>query len=626
MQTKSFLAVLFLLLTLLLSACGGGDGEPGTAGAYGLMTLMAASTEAPGAQCPSGGSRIDAGLDADRDGTLVASEIGSTQYVCHGAGGANGADGGAGAPGSDGLNALVQMLDEPSGAHCGAGGKAINAGIDSNANGILDAAEVSSSGYVCNAANGANGADGSNGIDGTNGTNGTNGLTTLMSIVSEPAGANCTYGGNKVSKGLDSNANSVLDAGEVSATSYLCNGAPSAALTWVDVTGTAQQAQPNTQYIARNDTAQVVVTLPNNADLAVGDIVRITGAGLGGWKVAQNSGQTVYTTSLGSMAGASWTAHAPNLSWNSLASSADGRKLVAAPSNNQIYTSTDSGMNWTARMTDANRNWFAVASSTDGSKLVAVVRGGAGQIYTSIDSGVSWTPRMTDAGRDWQALASSADGSKLVAGVRNGQLYTSTDSGASWTPRDSARAWRGAASSSDGIKLVAVDQGGQIYTSIDSGVSWTPRESARNWQSVASSADGSRLVAAVNSGLIYTSIDSGVTWTARMTDVDRSWLGVASSDDGRRLLAAAIGGLYASTDGGVSWTPRVSSGIWTAATSSADGSRLAAAAGQIHTSIASTTPGTAGAISGTSSDAIELQYMGGGTFSVLSHEGDLSVD
>ena len=42
-----------------------------------------------------------------------------------------------------------------------------------------------------------------------------------------------------------------------------------------------------------------------------------------------------------------------NQAWRSVASSADGTKLVAAVYNGQIYTSTDSGMNWTAR--DSNR-------------------------------------------------------------------------------------------------------------------------------------------------------------------------------------------------------------------------------------------------------------------------------
>src|SRR6185295_2716107 len=147
--------------------------------------------------------------------------------------------------------------------------------------------------------------------------------------------------------------------------SYICNCAGGG---WVDVTGTVQ-AQSNTCYIARDDATRTVVTLPANP--AVGDLVRIKGAGLGGWKIAQNAGQAVYTQSLGGMPGADWTVHESNQAWFSVASSADGSKLVATVGGGQIYTSTDSGVTWIAR--ESLRQWYSVASSADGSKLVAVV-------------------------------------------------------------------------------------------------------------------------------------------------------------------------------------------------------------------------------------------------------------
>ena len=112
------------------------------------------------------------------------------------------------------------------------------------------------------------------------------------------------------------------------------------------------------------------------------------------------------------------------------------------------------------------------------------------------------------------------------------------------------------------------------------------RESNRSWRSVASSADGGNLVAAVWTGQIYTSSDSGVSWTAR--DSNRNWLSVASSGDGSKLVAAAING-------------------------------------QIYTSAPTSTPGTGGSISGGAFDTIELQYLGNGMFSVLSHEGSLTI-
>jgi hypothetical protein len=278
-----------------------------------------------------------------------------------------------------------------------------------------------------------------------------------------------------------------------------------------------------------------------------------------------------------------WTPHDSNRSWRSVASSADGNKLVAVESFGQIYTSTDSGTNWTAR--DSNRNWYSVASSADGSKLVAVVQ--SGQIYTSTDSGTNWTAR--DSSRVWNSVASSADGSKLVAVVYNGgQIYTSTDSGTNWTARDSNRSWFSVASSADGSKLVAVvgvASSGQIYTSTDSGTNWTARDSNRNWYSVASSTDGSKLVAVVQSGQIYTSTDSGTNWTAR--ESGRNWYSVASSADGSKLVAVVNGGqIYTSTDSGTSWTARESNRGWTSVASSAGGDKLVAVvySGQIYTS------------------------------------------
>jgi photosystem II stability/assembly factor-like uncharacterized protein len=613
------------LLFVLLSACGGADGDPGAPGANGLSALMTVSAEAPGARCARGGSKIDAGLDADRDGTLGVSEISSTQYVCNGTAGAvgtAGAAGAAGAPGSNALSTLVQMLDEPSGAQCATGGKAISAGLDSNANGVLDAGEVSSTGYVCNGSDGANGRDGGNG---TNGSNGTNGLNTLASIVSEPAGANCPYGGSKVSIGSDGNANNALDVGEVAATSYLCDGAPGATLNWVSVTGTAVQAQSNTGYVASNDTAQVVVTLP--ADPAVGDVLRISGAGLGGWKIAQNAGQGVDTHGLGDIAGANWTARESSRVWQSVALSADGSKIAAAANelpNGAIYTSIDGGATWAKHVfSPLSSSWWSVASSADGRKLVAAVD--TGRIYTSTDGGASWTAR--DSNRSWSAAASSSDGSKLIASESGGRLYTSTDSGVTWTAREAVRAWRSVASSADGSRLVAAHGGGQLYTSTDSGVTWTARDTNRLWYAVASSADGTQLVAAAHGGAIYTSSDSGANWVARQ--LVGAWTSVASSADGNKLVAVAQSNhIYTSVDGGVTWAMRTPTGAWASVASSVDGSKVVALGlnTQIQTSTAATTTGTGGSISGNQLDAITLQYVGNGMFTVLNHEGSLTAE
>jgi hypothetical protein len=142
----------------------------------------------------------------------------------------------------------------------------------------------------------------------------------------------------------------------------------------------------------------------------VGDVVRLSSSETDGWKIAQNAGQSIFTGTLG-LSGNSWTAHESPRNWSAVASSADGSKLVAVVELGQIYTSTDSGVSWTARNAGINgggvRRWSGVASSADGVKLVAVVSGGPGsQIYTSPDSGATWTPRASI--QAWSAVASSA--------------------------------------------------------------------------------------------------------------------------------------------------------------------------------------------------------------------------
>ncbi|MBK9609132.1 MAG: hypothetical protein IPO58_22930 [Betaproteobacteria bacterium] len=406
---------------------------------------------------------------------------------------------------------------------------------------------------------------------------------------------------------------------------------------WQVVAGTSQQAQSNTGYVA-NNAAQVTVTLPTAPN--VGDTVRVSGAGGGGWKIAQNALQSVSGSYFGLAFVDQWVPRDSVRGWSSMASSADGSKLVAAVSGpgGLLYTSIDYGASWAPR--ESVRNWLSVASSADGSNLVAVAY--FDHPYTSIDSGVTWTQRDAANARYWSSVASSSDGSKLVAAEgSNGFVYTSIDFGANWTQRASSggRLWQSVASSADGSKLVAVAYNDNLYTSSDSGVTWTARDSIRYWKAVASSADGSKLVAAAEGagGQLFTSTDSGATWTPR--ESSRNWVSLASSTDGSRLVAAAGNAqIYTSSDFGVAWTARETSRQWAAVASSADGTRVVAAAtgigpgggGLIYTSVpvvnslaASTTAGATGYLTGAQRAAIELQYIGGGQFISLSYVGTI---
>lgn len=122
--------------------------------------------------------------------------------------GTTGKRGEDGTDGTNGKNSLIDFVPEPVGDNCANGGYKVLSGIDQNGNGTLDAGEVQVTKYLCN---------------GTNGS-GTGGRNSLISFVTEPAGANCAKGGYKVTSGLDLNGNNVLDAAEVQSTAYICSG------------------------------------------------------------------------------------------------------------------------------------------------------------------------------------------------------------------------------------------------------------------------------------------------------------------------------------------------------------------------------------------------------------------
>lgn len=108
-------------------------------------------------------------------------------------------------PKPDQLSATVAKTAFASSEACPQGGVTIDQGIDANRNGVLDPDEIFETQQVCN------------GVDGGDG------VASLIRVDEIGAGAQCTYGGLKVSVGLDASDNGVLDPAEVSQTSYVCS-------------------------------------------------------------------------------------------------------------------------------------------------------------------------------------------------------------------------------------------------------------------------------------------------------------------------------------------------------------------------------------------------------------------
>lgn len=164
--------------------------------AGGLSSLVTTTVESVGEHCPTGGIKVEAGLDSNDDKTLSEGEIQSTNYVCNGVDGADGQNGTNGVDGTNGTD-----------GQNGADGADGNDGVDGQ--------------------DGANGVDGTNGADGKDGVDGADGRVSglenlLIETIDEQPGNNCLHGGYKNLIGLDADQDDTLSEAEVVSFSFIC--------------------------------------------------------------------------------------------------------------------------------------------------------------------------------------------------------------------------------------------------------------------------------------------------------------------------------------------------------------------------------------------------------------------
>jgi hypothetical protein len=107
-----------------------------------------------------------------------------------------------GAIGPSGLNSIIKTTNEAAGSNCQFGGLKIESGLDKNLNSLLDSDEILKTDFVCTLA----------------------GKNSLVNVVNEPIGTNCSNAGIKIESGLDDNQDGILNPEEIKIIRYICNG------------------------------------------------------------------------------------------------------------------------------------------------------------------------------------------------------------------------------------------------------------------------------------------------------------------------------------------------------------------------------------------------------------------
>jgi photosystem II stability/assembly factor-like uncharacterized protein len=472
----------------------------------------------------------------------------------------------------------------------------------------------------------------------------------LSTSVAEPAGAYCEAGGTRVSDGIDTNGNGTLDPTEPTTVRLVCN-VGTGTQTWLLKGSGAAELLADSGVIVDTG-ANATLTLP---DAVVGTTIRVKG--LGAWTLAQRSGQSIDTTPLPGVM--------PDLGWTSIALPTGTTGLPAAQlsSNGEtillrqfdgLFTETsisrDAGSSWSrvpGSFTDSG-TYFSYLSA-DGLRAGLGIKNG---VSATVDAGTTWaqTPhyawdRPEITGEKYSIEKTrSVDGRNIVAiasemvGVsRTYSIATSNDSGASWTARQPITTF-------DSIPVIGVEPGGRgvvvfadrrIYVSTDGGTTFATHVPPFGITDVLEfSGDGRTVYAAAAGYGVWASTDGGISWTLRLGVTParfQVYTSFGMSDDGRRLVVGGASSpghdsnsYWFSDDGGATWQARPLPGGWVAI--SGNGKRLAAMGSNpnpLWLSTPLTTRGESGYVAGAGGTSIELRYEGNGNWSVVDHRGPM---
>jgi hypothetical protein len=343
---------------------------------------------------------------------------------------------------------------------------------------------------------------------------------------------------------------------------------------WLPLAATSTNAMRDAGYLTLNASLSTV-TLPTTASLSVGDIVRVSGGGGGGWLVKENTGQWVIGN-LAAYRNCYLSTPLVGTACYGVAAAADGLRMYAVgvqtPSSgsgiNGIQASSDGGQTWTLQLGGLTGSWYSVACSADG-KIVYAQKYGGGTIQMSTDGGYTWanSSYSTTGGE----IACSADGSKVFAA--NTTSYACSGNGT----------------------YVAELSGNKLWYSINGGSAWTQITTVPSGTlgCLGASSDCTRMVLGVSNGLLYASSNLGANWTS-LTISNQFWSGAWMSPDGTKLAAAA------STSGGLV------GGVFTASVTPRPN-----------------TISTNSTICGSQGSAVELQHVGNGQFIPVGSSGVL---
>ena len=248
------------------------------------------------------------------------------------------------------------------------------------------------------------------------------------------------------------------------------------------------------------------------AGYAVGDIIEISGASVGG--VSPDNDITITVTEISNDSTNSIVA------FTSTGVGTDGRFITVMQTSNEAAYSSNGGTNWNAVELPDIGEWTACAA---GNNRFVAIRSGSARMAYSLD-GINWTRGFMPQNRDWIDVIYAKG--KFVAIASNSEEYAVSEDGINWTENvfpditgvgdSTATQWKAITYGKN--KFLAMSQADNVIATSPTGGTgtWTVYENAlptiTDWQSVAYGNNRYVAISRQNSEAAY-SFD-GETWVS----------------------------------------------------------------------------------------------------------------
>lgn len=239
------------------------------------------------------------------------------------------------------------------------------------------------------------------------------------------------------------------------------------------------------------------------------------------------------------------------------------RELYATLVDHGVFKSTDGGTTWSSLPCGLATGNLAVDPSRPGTLYLATAEG----VRKSTDGGAHWRLLALRAPAVRSVAVDPARPSRLYAATAGSGVFHSADSGSSWQP---ARVPLPAGDASQVTTLAVARPGGTVYAgtgagvfkSLDGALSWQPTGGGLPEGYVVAlavaPADPRTVYASLDTAReVYRSTDGGASWraTGALASTNGAVSALAVSPASARMAWAGSGaGLFLTTDGGAHWT------------------------------------------------------------------------